>query len=392
MKLAASLSADKKGGAVGGSVKLTLKLKNSGTVDFQNLTVTDPILGEVFTGQTVVAGKTVTLEKDVPITETADYQFTVKGEDTTGNAVETATERVSVTAIDPSQVVLLTVEATADTQVVHVLPGNVKFHVKVTNTSAIDVEDVTVSASGVTLYTFPSILAGETREFTRDVQVSMAGQFRFDAAVKNKLNETETFQSNIIPIAYELPTAEPTEEPIATPAMPVYEAEPTSDGLPEYVATLQNALDVLYKVFLVAGIACLALLAVGVVRRIQANIQSAKAQDHYTERGSYRDYTQPAQTKKGKQKAGDADDAAHPAKDDKADQHGADQDIAVHADNELMAETLRKLYPEESKTAAVTVQVEDEEQPALEEQPEEQPSEPEAADRLLHRRGQRRTK
>lgn len=390
VKLTASLSADKKGGATGDSVKLTLKLKNSGTVDFQDLTVTDPLLGEVFTGQAVVAGQTVTLEKDVPISETADYQFTVKGTDAAGNAVETATERVSVTAIDPSQVVMLTVEATADPEVVYVLPGTVKFHVKVTNVSAIDVEDVTVSASGVTLYTFPSILAGETREFTRDVQVSMAGQFRFDAKVKNKLNETETFESNIIPIAYELPTAEPTEAPLATPAKPVYEDLPTSDGLPEYVSTMQNVLNVLYKVFLVAGVACLALLAVGVVRRIQANIHSAQAQDHYTERGAYRDYTQPAQEKKDKK--------SHKAAADKEETSPEDELAeAGHADSELMAETLRKLYPDENKTAAVTVEVEDEEQPAPDsepEQPQDPPVQPQQEDEepLLRRRGQRRTK
>lgn len=393
VKLTASLSADKKGGATGDSVKLTLKLKNSGTVDFQDLTVTDPLLGEVFTGQTVVAGQTVTLEKDISISETADYQFTVKGTDTAGNAVETATERISITAIDPSQVVMLTVEATADPEVVYVLPGTVKFHVKVTNISAIDVEDVTVSASGVTLYTFPSILAGETREFTRDVQVSMAGQFRFDAKVKNQLNETETFESNIIPIAYELPTAVPTEAPLATPVKPVYEDMPTSDDLPEYVTTVQNTLDVLYKVFLVAGIACLALLAVGVVRRIQANIHSAQAQDHYTERGSYRDYTQPAQEKNGKKDH--KPDTADPAATEETDPDEVLADVG-HADSELMAETLRKLYPDETKTAAaVTVEVEGEEQSEAEpEQPPEDAAQPEqeAETPLLRRRGQRRTK
>lgn len=361
VKLAATLTADKKGGPVGDTLKLTLKLKNSGTVDFQNITVTDPALGEVFTGQSVVAGQTLTLEKDVPIAESVDYQFTVKGEDTSGNAVETASERVSVTAIDPSQVVVLSVEAAADRQTVYTLPGTVKFHVKVTNTSAKDVKDVAVSASGVTLYTFPSILAGETREFTRDVLVSMAGQFRFDAKVKNQLNETDTFESNIIPIAYELPTPVPTEAPIVTPPMPEYEQLPTSDGLPEYVSTLQSVLDVLYKVFLFTGIACLALLAVGVVRRIQANIKSAKAQDHFIERGAYRDYTHPAAHDKKDQ----------PAQDEPADQPAPEADAPAResqpAEDDLMAETLRKLYPEESKPeAAVTVEVEGEE-PAPEE-------------------------
>ena len=203
---------------------------------------TDAVLGQVFTGLTVPAGKTVTQEKEIIIDETADYQFTVTGEDASGATVETATDRLSVQALDPAQKITLTVEASADRTTVYTLPGTVKFVVKVTNNSTVEVKDVTVSASGVQLYSFPSILAGETRDFTRDVSVSMGGQYRFDASVKNQLSETETFQSNIIQIAYAQPTAAPTEAPIVTPPMPVYEDMPTSDGLPSYVGSVQRVL------------------------------------------------------------------------------------------------------------------------------------------------------
>jgi len=361
IKLTADLTADKKGGAVGDTVKLTLKLKNGGTVDFKNITVSDPILGEVFAGQAVTAGQTLTLEKEVPVTETVDYQFTVKGEDADGNAVEITTERLAVTAVDPSQVVVLNVEAAANTEVVYTLPGTVAFNVKVTNASAIDVENVTVSATGVDLYTFPSILAGETREFTRDVHVSMAGQYRFDARVKNQLGENVTFESNVIRIAHELPTPEPTSAPIVTPPKPVYEQVPTSDGLPEYVSTLQNVLGTASKVLMALGGICLALLLIGVVRRIQANVKSAKAQDHL-ERGTYRDYTQPAKGKKEKKSAKD-EPVSRPIGEDKEAPAIPDADAAAEyaEDGELMAETLRKLYPNENRSdAAVTVEVEGE--------------------------------
>jgi len=268
VKLTATLKADKKGGAAGDTVKLTLTLKNAGNADYQNVKVTDPLLGEVFANQTVPAGETVTLEKDVTIAQTADYQFTVSGQDASGSAVETATDRVSITAVDPAQKIILNVEATADKETIYVLPGVVKFNVKVTNNSAVDVTDVTVSATGVDLYSFPSILAGETREFTRDVSVSMAGQYRFDARVKNQLGETETFESNIIRIAFSQPTPQPTEAPIVTPPMPVYERIPTDDGLPEYLDTVQSTLSTVYLVALILGGISLLLLAVGVVRRV----------------------------------------------------------------------------------------------------------------------------
>lgn len=345
VKLTATLTADKKGGNAGDTVKLTLKMKNTGSVDYQNVKVTDPLLGDVFTGQTVAAGKTVTLEKEITISQTAHYQFTVAGQDTSGGSVETATGRIGVTMVDPAQAVSLTVEASADRDTIYELPGTVKFNVKVTNNGAVEAKDVTVSASGVQVYTFPSILAGETREFTRDVSVSMAGQYRFDAAVKNQLAETDVYQSNMVPIAYAQPTAEPTEAPIITPPAPVHEDIPTHDGLPGYVDGIQSVLSVLYWVFLVLAVASLALLIIGAVRRMQAAQESSKAQDHL-ERGTYRDYTQPAA--KEKKPSHKEEPVTRPIGEDKKEPdlpqvEGSDAEYVE--DGALMAETLRKLYP-----------------------------------------------
>ena len=399
MKLTAALSASKKGGVPGDTVKLTLTLKNTGSADYQNVTVTDAVLGELFTGQTVPAGKTVTLEKDITITDSADYQFTVTGQDASGENVETATDRVSVKAVDPAKQVVLQVEASADRETVYTLPGTVKFRVTVTNVSAVDVSDVAVYASGVQLYSFPSILAGESRDFTRDVSVSMAGQYRFDAKVKNQLNETETFESNIIHIAFAQPTPEPTDAPIVPPPMPTYEDIPTDDGLPAYVDTVQRALGIAYRVLLVLAAICLLLLAIGVVRRMQAIHESNKAQDHL-ERGSYRDYTQPAPKGREEKKSSRKDEpVARPIGEDKEEPalpDAADASKTVE-DGELMAETLAKLYPngDGKLTVDPTLTVEGEE-PAEEPVPAPQEAEtsadeaPAAEDApVRHRRSQR---
>lgn len=335
VKLNASLAADKKGGIPGDAVKLTLTLKNSGNVDYTGVTVTDAVLGEVFTGLTVPAGETVTQEKEIIIAQTADYQFTVTGADASGSTVETSTDRLSIQALDPAQKISLNVNASADRDTIYQIPGTVKFVVQVTNNSTVEVKDVTVSASGVQLYEFPSILAGETREFTRDVSVSMAGKYRFDAKVKNQLSETETFESNIIQIAYAQPTPVPTEAPIVTPPMPVYEEMPTDDGLPEYVGTVQKTLDTLYWVFMALAAVCLLLLTIGVIRRIQANVASSKAQDHL-ERSSSRNYTQPtAKLPKGKKAKAEA--PFQPAEE------------VAQGEGAMAEETIRQLYP---RTAA----------------------------------------
>ena len=163
-------------------------------------------------------------------------------------------------------------------------------------------------------------------------------------------------------IAHELPTPEPTSAPIVTPPKPVYEQMPTSDGLPEYVSTLQNVLDTASKVLMVLGGICLALLLIGVVRRIQANVKSAKAQDHL-ERGTYRDYTQPAPKGRKEKKSAKEQPVSRPIGEDKGGPAIPDADASAEyaEDGELMAETLRKLYPNENRSdAAVTVEVEGE--------------------------------
>lgn len=346
VKLTGTLSADKKGGVPGDTVKLSLKLKNSGTADFTNVKVTDATLGDVFTGETVAAGKTVTLEKDVSISATADYQFTITAQDPDGNDVETSTGRVTVTAMDPAQKIALTLNAVADREVVYTLPGTVRFKVTVTNESAVDVKDVTVSAAGVKLYTFPSVLAGESRDFTRDVSVSMAGQYQFEASCKDQLQETVTFDSNIVPIGFEQPTAVPTEAPIVTPPMPVHEDIPTDDGLPAYVDTVQGTLGSLKWVFMVLAVACALLLVAGLARRQQAKRESDKAMDHL-ERGSYRDYSQPAPEKKERptKREEPVERAIGEDKEEPDLPDTPDEEIAAAESGDIMAETLRKLYP-----------------------------------------------
>ena len=286
VKLNATLSASKKGGNVGDTVLLTLTLKNTGSVDYQHITVTDPLLGELFTGVSVPAGETVKLEKELIIGDTADYQFTVEGQDSTGGSVVTATERVNVIALDPSKAINLTVNAAADRETVEYFPGKVYFTVTVTNQGAVEAKNVSVTSSGRTLYTFASIPAGESRSFQRDANASMAGQYRFEAKVKNELGEEQTFESNIVRISLAQPEVVVTSEPIPVPRAPAYEPDPTDDGMPAYMATVQNGLQLVHRLALVLACMSAALLAIGLVRRL---IARSRVQDRL-ERSSSRNY------------------------------------------------------------------------------------------------------
>lgn len=292
MDLSASLAADKKGGAPGETVKLTLTLKNTGKTDYTGIVVTDPVLGEVFSGLTVAAGKTETFTREVTMADTVSYQFAVTAADASGNQVETATGTVTLTAVSASEVVSLDVKAEADRSTVYELPGTVKFKVSVTNNSTKDVSDVVVKASGVTLYTFPTILAGETRDFTRDVSVSMQGQYQFVASTANQLGEKVSFNSNIIQIAYSLPTAVPTEAPIVTPPRPQLLDMPTEADVDASTQSMEQVLKIALYVFgALAGIGLL-LLLISVAGHAAKAVHAGKVVDQLELSGS-RDYETP---------------------------------------------------------------------------------------------------
>lgn len=343
MDLTATLSADKKGGAPGDTVKLKLTLKNSGKSDYTNVRVTDETLGDVFTGETVRAGETIALEKDLVITETTDLQFIIKSEDANGNTYETATGRVHVIATDPAKQIVLSVEASADRSEVYRIPGGVvRFKITVHNESAVDVRDISVMAVERQVYHFDVIPSGESRTITRDMEISMAGTFQFNATVKDELNQMLVFSSNPIPIAYAPPTPVPTEAPLVTPPAPAQIEMPQATAAPTWIRQAESAADTAKWVFLgIAGVLGL-LLLIGAGRRVRMKSESNKAMDHL-EGANYRDYSTAPRGRRRNEVISGEEEAAREAA---ADETEKTEEPAKPEEekSELMAETLKRLY------------------------------------------------
>ena len=350
MDLSASLAADKKGGAPGDTVKLTLTLKNTGKGDYTGIRVTDDSLGTLFSGETVKAGDTLTLEKDLIITETTDLQFIVKADSAEGSVLETATGRVHVVATDPTKQVVLNVEASADRSEVYKIPGGVvRFTITVRNESAVEVRNISLKAVEREVYFFDSIPSGESRTITRDMEISMPGNFQFTANAKDELGQIVSFASNTIPIAYAPPTPVPTEAPLVTPPAPATMALPQATASPAWIPQTERIADVAKWAF--AGIAGAlgVLLLIGAVRRGLSKNQSSKAMDHL-EGANYRDYSvAPKHGKRNEVISGEeeripqADTAAEAAQIPPAA-------AAKEAQGDgLMAETLKRLNTEPAK-------------------------------------------
>ena len=305
--------------------------------DITEITATDATLGTVFSDETVKAGETIGLEKEVTITENMDLQFTVKGEDGTGKQIETATGRVSIIATDPTQQIVLNLEANADRDKVYKLPGTVRFSFTVHNDSAVEVKGIQVKAVETTLYNIESIPAGGSFSFVRDTDVSMEGTYQFTATCKDVLGQTLTFDSNPIKISYAEPTPVPTEAPLVTPPAPATEPLPTDQPEPEWLNQAEDIAGIAKWILAGIGGVLLILLLIGAIRRGKSRSESKKAMDHL-EGATYRDYgTKPKRRRSEINNGGtEADQAA-----------AAENENSAH-NSELMAETLKRLYDEKA--------------------------------------------
>ncbi|MDO4483877.1 MAG: hypothetical protein Q4C54_05430 [Clostridia bacterium] len=368
--LSATLTADRKGAQVGETVKLTLTMKNSGTEDLEQVKVTDPVLGEIATGLTIKAGEKQVSKKEITLNQNQEHRFTVDALLADGTPLEVATETVILTAVDPTQVIDLSVSAKADRDTVYMLPGTVKFTVAVTNNGEEAVKNVSVYAIDTKLYTFPAIEPGETREFVRDVSVSMAGQYGFNARCKNALDETVRFESNTVYVGYAQPTPVPTEAPIITPPAPVYVDIPTEDDLPESYNTIEKALGIGKTVAMViAGFSALIVL-IGVAGRLVRRSAAAKAMDQL-ELSDHADYDH-SHTKHSRMVEDDGRGAGYASGDEAVDEAANEQpeqyeqyepgEEAQPGEGDVMAEALARIYSQAEQPAeAPQVQVEGEE-------------------------------
>ena len=350
VNLSATLQADKKGGAPGDPVKLTLTLKNTGNLDFTNVTVTDEELGTVFSGETVKAGETRKLEQTITITKTQDLQFTVKAEESTGKGVETATGRVKVIATDPSQQIVLSLDLEADRDVVYRTPGTVRFKCVVHNESTVEVKNVAVKSGETELYRFESIPAAGTVSFVRDTDVNLKdmekGTVQFTATCKDPLDQTLSFNSNGVVIAYAPPTPEPTAAPTVTPPnTPVMEPIPTDQPEPEWLKQAERTANSIKWIFAAVAAVLIVLLLIGAVRRGKSRSESRKAMDHL-EGGTYRDYSAVPKRRRRSEisNGGTAEE--------KTEEEKPEEVEGTAQNSELMAETLRKLYSDKPEDAA----------------------------------------
>ncbi len=298
----ASLTADKKGVLMNDTIKLTLKLDNTGNVDYSDVRVTDETLGDVFTNLSLPAGESLTLEKEITLTKTTDFMFKILAIDKTGTEVSFDSDVVSLIAMDPDQALNLTLTLSSSKAEVYSTDEVVRFEATISNDSTVDATDVSVYQGTTLIYTFDSIPAGVSRKLTRNFTLNMAGQFQYTAEAKDTLETEWTFKSNILQIAFLTPTPAPiTPDPNITPTPePTFVkatypkiSDPNIAAVPKLLRSIFYPLMIVGLVLLLVAIV---ILAIATKKRIDLRKASENALDHL-ERSTHRDYIAPADEK-----------------------------------------------------------------------------------------------
>jgi hypothetical protein len=200
------------------------------------------------------------------------------------------------------------------------------------------------------VYYFDVIPSGQSRTVTRDMEISMAGTFQFTANTRDELNQTLSFASNPIQIAYAPPTPVPTEAPLVTPPAPARIAMPEATAAPEWIRTTEQAADTAKWVLVgIAGVLGV-LLLIGAVRRGQSKSHSNKAMDHL-EGANYRDYSIAPKRRRRNEVVSGEEEQAQAQEAPAEEPEPAAEPGKKEESSELMAETLKRLYNESAEVA-----------------------------------------
>jgi len=373
----ATLTADSKGVLMNETIKLTLTLENTGNVDYTDIRVTDATLGDVFTNQTLAAGETLTLEKEITLTQTTDFMFEILAIDNTGTEVVKHKVRCLRLAVDPDQALNLELTMSSDKSEVYSTTEAVRFEVTIINSSTVDATDVKVYQADTLIYTFESIPAGETRKLSRDVTLSMAGQYQFRAVALDTLENELTFKSNILQIAFLTPTPVPvTQNPNITPTPEPTFVKATYPKISDPdIGTLPKLLRTFFYPLMIVGfgllVIAIVILLIATKKRSDLKKASENALDHL-ERSTHRDYIAPADEKEEPEEAGEPEEAYT----------AVDQDDEISEDELPHMKYVRNAYQIADKDTDEAAPPADDETQGWEE-PRKKPSE---AQKSTHRR------
>jgi hypothetical protein len=291
--LQATLAASSTSINIGETVVMKLTMVNKGNVSYSNITVTDEKQGVVFTNLELPAGETLEKEKEFTLMAPANFLYNIALQDNTGASNTLKTNAVLVSAYDPAKQLRLSLVLTSDRASIDSLPSDIHFNLVVTNNSDIAASNIVIRHGATDIYTIAALAPDQSMTVARDYSISQAGKFRFTASTKDSLNNTVSFESNELQIAYVAPTQVPTLVPSITIAPLVTVTSRTIEQIDRGLPIASNVVFIVLLVFAALLAVCFILFLISSIARMNARRKSNNAYDHL-DLAERRDYTEPA--------------------------------------------------------------------------------------------------
>lgn len=237
--------------SAGDKVDITWKINNRSDLSYEQIRITDPLLGDVAQNISVGAQRSVTEVKSITVSGNATYQFALSGVDGSGNNIMVLSNELTIQTIESRDATVptgtggaadLTVQITPDRTVIYEQPSEVVFQVEVTNNGLGAAQDITLRAAEMAVRTIDRIEPGETVTVKLPLMVSVGGTFQFEAVMENAEGEEIKAESNseVIGYVYIAPTPAPTPQPTEPPMETAPPSEQPDDPFGQEQAQQQS--------------------------------------------------------------------------------------------------------------------------------------------------------
>ena len=349
----------------GQRVQMTVSMKNTGETAYFGLKVSVAGGEPVASGVELAPGASFEQTFEYTAAESGAVSLYVEGADATGESVAVVSNELALTTQDASQALILNVRAQAQENVMFSEPAVLRFAVVVENIGETDATSLSVTQNGTQVATIPSLPSGESRTLVFDLMASIAGQFQFVVSGRDGVGNERSFQSNIIKVAYQAPTPEPTATPAPTPEPATPSPDPTATPVPSIGERISEGLKginpvVLYSIAAALSAVLVAVLAVSCVSSARKKRRMAQAIDTIERSPDVRDHRGVRRKNEKKTSSAKAKEDEQPIvptpelTDDDRPFSGYERQIAAKRDGEdrRMSEALEK-----SLTAEQTLRV-----------------------------------
>ena len=279
----------------GQRVQMTVSMKNTGETAYSGLKVGLAGGEPVASGVELAPGASFEQNFEYTAAQSGAVSLFVEGTDATGESVAVVSNELELTTQDASQALILNVRAQAQESVVFSEPAVIRFAVVVDNIGETDATSLSVTQNGTQVATIPSLPSGESRTLVFDLMASIAGQFQFVVSGRDGVGNERSYESNILRVAYQAPTPEPTVAPTATPEPATPSPEPTATPVPSLTERISSSLEgvnpvVLYGIAAALSAVLIAVLAASCIGSVRKKRRLAQAIDTIERSPDVRDH------------------------------------------------------------------------------------------------------